>query len=129
MYLILHPPSPAQEISLRRSTRTIKPPDRLSLLSTLDHLSIPGSSKQATESVDWTNAIKEELDAIEANHTWDIVPLPTNHHVVSSKWVYLVKLKYDGFLDRYKAHLVAQGFTQEYGIDYAETFTLVFKNF
>jgi hypothetical protein len=51
--------------------------------------------------------MKEEMDALEANETWDIVPLLTNHPVVGSKWVYSVKLKSDGSLDRYKARLVA----------------------
>lgn len=81
------------------------------MLSTLDSLSIIGSYKHATESADWANAMKEKLDALEANHTWNIVPLLTNHPVVGNKWVYSVKLKFDGSLDRYKARLVAQGFT------------------
>lgn len=60
---------------------------------------------------DWNHAMKEELNALKANHIWDIVPLHANYPVVGSKWVYSVKQKYDGSLDRYKARLVAQGFT------------------
>ena len=51
--------------------------------------------------------MKEEMDALEANETWDIVPLLTNHPVVGSKWVYSVKLKSNVSLDRNKARLVA----------------------
>uniref|UniRef100_A0A2N9J4G2 CCHC-type domain-containing protein n=1 Tax=Fagus sylvatica TaxID=28930 RepID=A0A2N9J4G2_FAGSY len=119
--------SPTPQLSLRRSSRIIRPPDRLSLFSALDPLSIPRSYKQATESAKWIQAMKDEMDALEANETWDIVPLPTNQPVVGSKWVYSVKLKSDGSLDRYKARLVAQGFSQEYGIDYDETFAPVAK--
>ena len=69
----------------------------------------------------------EELLALEANSTWDLVPLPAHVSIIGSKWVYSIKVKSDGSLDRYKARLVAQGFKQEYGLDYEETFTPVEK--
>lgn len=65
----------------------------------------------------------EELDAIKENHTWDLVPILPGKQLIGSKWVYSVKLKSDGSLDRYKARLVAKGYNQEYGIDYLETFS------
>jgi hypothetical protein len=54
-------------------------------------------------------------------------PLIKITHVVESRWVYKIKFNSDGFIDRYKARLVAQGYTQTFGIDYKETFASVAK--
>ncbi|RVX07849.1 Retrovirus-related Pol polyprotein from transposon RE1 [Vitis vinifera] len=70
-------------------------------------------------------AMKEELDALTKNHTWDLVTLPPGQSVVGCKWIYKIKTSFDGSVERYKARLVAKGFTQEYGIDYEETFAPV----
>ena len=69
--------------------------------------------------------MKEELDALTKNHTWDLVTLPHRQSMVGFKWIYKIKTRFDGSVERYKARLVAKGFTQEYGIDYEENFTLV----
>lgn len=69
----------------------------------------------------------EELLALESNRTWDLVSLPCTSSIIGSKWVYSIKIKSDGTLDRYKAHLIAQGYKHEYRIDYEETFAPVAK--
>lgn len=70
----------------------------------------------------------EEMRAFEKNNTWERVALRKGYKTVGCKWVFMMKYKCDGTLDRYKAGLVAKGFTQTYGIDYSETFYPIAKN-
>ena len=77
--------------------------------------------------MEWKNAMKIEMEALEKNKTWDLVELPKGKSPVGCKWVFTVKYKADGSLERYKARLVAKGYTQTYGIGYLETFALVAK--
>lgn len=52
--------------------------------------------------------MNKELDALEENNTWTIMPLPPGKKSIGSKWVYKVKLKPDGTVERFKARLVAK---------------------
>lgn len=67
----------------------------------------------------------EEVSALEHTGTCDVVPLPSHVTPFTCKWVYKVKNRSDGSLERYKARLVARGFQQEHGRDYDETFAPV----
>ena len=69
--------------------------------------------------------MKEEFDALHKTGTWDLVDLPSGISAISCKWVYKITTRSDGTVNRYKAHLVVRGFTQEYRIDYEENFALV----
>ncbi|BBG97094.1 transposable element gene [Prunus dulcis] len=120
-------PPPQTEYSVRR------PPDRfgsspLSLFTaTLSSISLPSSYTQAMQHECWRTAVETELLALEENQTWDIVPCPSSVKPLGSKFVFSVKLRSDGSIDRYKARLVALGNKQEYGLDYDETFAPVAK--
>lgn len=59
-----------------------------------------------------------ELDAMELNNTWSVVNLPKEKHSIGCKWVYKIKCKYDGSIDRYKARLVAKRYTQQEWLDF-----------
>ena len=59
----------------------------------------------------WQQIINEELDALHKNHTWDMIDLPLGQSVVGFRSVYKIKTKANGFVERYKACLVAKGFT------------------
>jgi hypothetical protein len=54
--------------------------------------------------------MSEELAVLDRQGTWDLVPLPSHTVPITSKWVFKVKTKYDGSIERYKARLVVQGF-------------------
>ena len=67
----------------------------------------------------------EEIDSIERNSTWDLVDFPNNKNCIGVKSIYNTKLNADGDVEKYKARLVAQGFSQKPNIDYNETFAPV----
>ena len=71
--------------------------------------------------------MKEELLSLQKNKTWELVHLPRGKKAVGCKWVFTVKQTPEGKVDRYKARLVARGYSQTYGIDYDETFAPVAK--
>jgi hypothetical protein len=75
----------------------------------------------------WDKTMDEEMVALDANRTWELVPLPEGKKAIGCKWVYKVKHNSDGSISRYKARLVTKGYAQTHGIDYEETFALVAK--
>lgn len=87
----------------------------------------PASYHKAATDPRWLDAMQQEFNALISNHTWSLCPRPTSHNVIHNKWVYKVKQKPNGSVERFKARLVAKGFEQLNGIDYTETFSPVIK--
>lgn len=71
--------------------------------------------------------MKAELEALDLNQTWTVTSLPSGKVAIGCKWIYKIKYNVDGSIERHKAQLVAQGFTQHEGINYLETFSHVAK--
>lgn len=120
-------PEPVQE--LRRTTRKIRSPPRYTCTA-LTNESIPiepSSYEEVAQCPEWCKAMEEEIKALNENQTWDLVPRPQDVKPISCKWVYKVKTRPDGTIERYKARLVARSFSQQYGLDYEETFSPVAK--
>ncbi|CAB3988289.1 Retrovirus-related Pol poly from transposon TNT 1-94 [Paramuricea clavata] len=76
----------------------------------------------------WKQALKEEYNSLISNETWELVPPPEGCNVIGSKWVMKIKRDADGNVDRHKARLVAQGYSQTPGIDYEEVFSPVARH-
>lgn len=118
--------------SLARPKRTVKPTRRLleSIAGRTPTKKNPTKSHQAnlvssmvdppatmtealsrSDSFQWQIAIQAEFDSLHKNQTWRLTTLPANRKPITSKWIFKIKTKADGTLDKYKARLVARGFT------------------
>jgi hypothetical protein len=103
--------------------RRIHSPEQthLSLSSMIE----PTSFEEARKDEFLNKAMDEELDKIEKNDTWELVPRPKDKNVIGTKWVYMDKLNEYGHVTRNKDILVCKGYEQVEGIDFEEAFSLV----
>lgn len=93
-------------------------------------IKIPRTYKEAMSSPhskEWDEAVRVEIEQLILNGTWEECILPKGANLVSTKWVFTIKETPKGNIDRFKARLVARGFSQSYGIDYSETFAPTVK--
>ena len=114
----------------RRLVDRYSPPDFHStfVLSTVSDE--PKSVKEAVNFEEcklWKNAMVEEMEALDKNEVWDLVELPDGRKPIGSKWAFKKKLNSTGKVEKYKARLIAKGYSQVEGIDFGEIFSHVVK--
>lgn len=120
-------------IAIRKSVRACtKHHDSLSasyrtFLLSLSSISISQGWQEAINDPKWKKAMINEMKALIKNETREHVDLLLGKKPVIFKLMFIIKHKVDGSIDRFKTRLVAKGFTQAYGMDDQETFTLVAK--
>ncbi|GJV19273.1 retrovirus-related pol polyprotein from transposon TNT 1-94 [Tanacetum coccineum] len=128
-------PSSVHQMKTRSKSgifKTKHSPDFVSLTSHALHAALfslvqPKGFKSAAKHPQWMAAMHDEMEALKQNCTWTLVPRPSASNIVGSKWVYRIKYHADGSVERFKARVVAQGFTQIPGLDYSHTFSPVVK--
>ncbi|KAL0458674.1 UNVERIFIED_CONTAM: Retrovirus-related Pol polyprotein from transposon RE2 [Sesamum latifolium] len=102
-------------------------PAYMSFVASLSILQEPKTYAEAAKYPEWRDAMTNELQALEQNGTWKLLPLPHDKVAIGCKWVFKTKLRADCSVERYKARLVAKGYSQIEGIDYNESFSPVAK--
>ena len=75
----------------------------------------------------WFDTMNDKLDSINKNDVWELIDLLYQRKAIGCKWVLKKKLKADGSLDKYRARLVAKGFTQQPGVDFVDTYSSIAK--
>ena len=119
--------------SLGRPIRQRKAPDYYGEWVTVANNDIgePSSVKQALNCAEykhWETAMQNEMNSLDKNNVWDLVELPKDRKPIGCRWVFKLKYDSDGLIEKYKARLVAQGFSQQFGVDYDEIFSPVVRH-
>ena len=102
-------------------------PSHRAFLAAITSIDEPTLFSQTVKNPQWREAMANEIATLEANNTWTLETLPPGKCPIPSKWVYKIKYKLDGTIERHKARLVAKGYTLVKGLDYHETFAHVAK--
>ncbi|GJY78640.1 ribonuclease H-like domain-containing protein [Tanacetum coccineum] len=123
---IVHQPTRTHPMVTRAQVGTVKPNPRFH--GHTSHISpLPKYPVVALCDSNWRDAMYDKYNALIKNSTWILVPKPPNANVVRSMWLFRHKYHVDGSLSRYKARLVANGRSQQYGVDCDDTFSPVVK--
>ena len=112
----------------RRSERERKQTEFYGQRCNVTDIKEPKSVSEAQANQKWLEAMENEIGSLHDNNVWELVELPEDQKAVGSKWVFKVKTNADGSIERCKARLVAQGFSQQEGLDYDETFSPVVRS-
>ena len=125
MFIIVHEGDPLSEVLQKANTtaadvmRTAMQSDKLPR-GYFEALRRPDGPK-------WKESAVSEIGSLLENCTWEVVDPPPGVKPIRSQWVFVIKHKSDGTIDRYKARLVADGRRQRPGVDFNEIFSATFK--
>ncbi|KAG8472744.1 hypothetical protein CXB51_034629 [Gossypium anomalum] len=134
--------SPQYSIAKNRTKREIKPPKKyaeadlvayaLNVAEDIDANQEPSNYSEAISCEDsekWMFAMQEEMESLHKNKTWDLVKLPKGKKTVRCKWVFKKKEGTPGVEEpKYKARLLAKGYSQVLGVDFTDVFSPVVKH-
>lgn len=112
----------------QRSNKGIPPKRLMEEIFLVNGVFEPKTVSEALSSKDkqkWSQAMQEEMDSLKKNGTWVLSKLPEGRSAIGCKWVFKLKTNANGDIVRYKARLVAQGFSQKFGADYDQVFAPV----
>ena len=98
-----------------------------SFIVSLDSISLPKTVREALSHLGWSNAMVEEMQALDDNGTWNLAQLPAGKKAIGCHWVCAVKVNFDGSIARLKAQLVVKGHAHTYGVDYSDTFSRLLR--
>jgi hypothetical protein len=122
------------QIFLRRYTQVRVPPRRydyflssVSLSSNYDGPLCYQEDVEGSNSEKWKEAMKDEMNSLEKNATWDLVELPRDRKIVGCKWVYKLNKGVDDKVERYKSRMIVKRYSQKEGIDFHDIFSPVVK--
>ena len=106
-------------VRVRRVPSRYRDDDCLLVDSEIDEPKTVCEPMNGKQSIQWREAVESEYSSLLKNDTWELVPPREGKNIVGSHWVLKVKHE-DGYVDRFKARLVAQGYSQVKGVDYDE---------
>jgi hypothetical protein len=126
----------SKTLEVRQSTHERRPPAWHSEYVTESNIAYclltedgePSTFHEAIKSTDvsmWMTAMQEEIETLNKNNTWDLVPLPQGRKTIGNKWVYKIKRDGNDQVEQYRARLVVKGYAQKEGIDFNEIFSPV----
>ncbi|KAF5779215.1 putative RNA-directed DNA polymerase [Helianthus annuus] len=101
--------------------------DNLCFTASLNKTVEPSCYEEAADDPRWVEAMNKEMEALFRNNTWVLTDLPQGRKAIGCKWVFRVKYKSNGEVERFKTRLVAKGFNQREGLDFGETFPPMVK--
>lgn len=118
-------PIPTQRPVTRSQHGIFKPNKKYGLHTHVVRSPLPRNPMSALNDPNWKMSMDDEYNALIKNKIWELVSHPPDVNIIQSMWIFRHKEKSNGSFERHKARLLDDGKTQQVGVDYGETFSLV----